>query len=143
MRTPEQLEAENRTLKVYASTLEQEKKSLAEEKAELEVKLKWYEEQLKLNKKKMYGASSEKTESDGEQLNLFNEAEAERAAISIETTVETITYKPKKSKGHREKLLAQCLWKQKNTHCRKQSKAALFAAINCISCVRKFARNLK
>lgn len=107
MRTPEQLEAENRTLKVYASNLEKEKKSLLENQAELESKLKWYEEQLKLNKKKLYGASSEKTDSDCEQLNLFNEAEAEREAISVEPTIETITYKRKKSKGHREKLLAE------------------------------------
>lgn len=55
----------------------------------------------------MYGASSEKTDSDCEQLNLFNEAEAEREAISVEPTIETITYKRKKSKGHREKLLAE------------------------------------
>lgn len=76
IRTPEQLEAENRTLKVYAKTLEKERKSLIENQAELEAKFKWYEEQLKHNKNKMYGTSSEKTNSNYEQLNLFNEAES-------------------------------------------------------------------
>lgn len=133
MRTPEQLEAENRTLKVYASNLEKEKKSLAEEKAELEAKLKWYEEQLKLNKKRMYGASSERTDSDSEQLNLFNEAEAERAPLTPEPTIETITHKRKKSMGHREKLLAEsCLWKQLNTHFLRKSKTALPAVSSCM-----------
>jgi transposase len=69
---------------------------------------KWYEEQLKLNKKRMFGASSEKTfeplEADG-QLNMFNEAEAERVPINPEPTVETITYKRKKQKGQREEVL--------------------------------------
>ena len=39
---------------------------------ELSAKLKWYEEQFRLNRQMKFGASSEKT--DIEQLNLFNEA---------------------------------------------------------------------
>lgn len=68
----------------------------------------WYEKQLKLSRKKMFGASSEKSAyADTEQLNLFNEAEAERAAINPEPTIETITYKRKKQKGAREAKLAE------------------------------------
>ena len=51
---------------------------------QLEKLNKWYEEQLKLNRKKMFGASSER--SDMDQLNLFNESEAEAQPISLEPT---------------------------------------------------------
>src|SRR5659263_106554 len=62
----------------------------------------------KYNRKKLFGASSENSKYDGiEQMNLFNEAEAERTALSPEPTIETITYKRKKKKGNRETLLAQ------------------------------------
>jgi hypothetical protein len=48
---------------------------LKQEVEELNAKLKWYEEQFRLNKQKCFGASSEKTDSD--QLSIFNEAEKE------------------------------------------------------------------
>jgi len=44
--------------------------------AELESLVKFYEEQFRLYKHRQFGASSEKSEYDSEQLNLFNEAEA-------------------------------------------------------------------
>lgn len=78
---------------------------LKSQNAKLEKLNKWYEEQLKLSRKRMFGASSEKTDEAQEQLNLFNEAEAEHVPINPEPTVETITYKRKKQKGHREKVL--------------------------------------
>lgn len=90
MLTYEQLLAENEALK--------------QDNAKLEKLNKWYEEQLKLNRKKLFGASSER--SDMDQLNLFNEAESEAQPISPEPTIEEITYKRKKQKGGREKLLA-------------------------------------
>jgi len=74
---------------------------------ELEKLNDWYLKQLKLSRQKMFGASSEKSVLESEQLNLFNEAEAERTAIHTEPTLETITYKRKKQKGQREALLAQ------------------------------------
>ena len=75
---------------------------------ELEKLNDWYEKQLKLNRQRMFGASSERSEYAGvEQLNLFNEAEAEKQPISPEPTLEEITYKRKKKKGSREKLLKQ------------------------------------
>lgn len=75
---------------------------------ELEKLNEWYEKQLKLNRQRMFGASSEKSEYAGiEQLNFFNEAESEKQPISPEPTLEEITYKRKKKKGGREKQLEQ------------------------------------
>lgn len=70
----------------------QEKIQLLEQKnAELNAKLKWYEEQLKLQRQRQFGASSEKTDYP-EQINLFNEAEDSADPKIPEPTVETITY---------------------------------------------------
>lgn len=89
-----ELVAENEALKVRVQ--------------ELEKLNDWYEKQLKLNRQRMFGASSEKSEYTGmNQLNLFNEAEAEQKPISPEPTLEEITYKRRKKKGSREKLLEQ------------------------------------
>ena len=85
MQSQEQLEAKITTLKARVQ--------------ELEVINKWYMEQLKLLRKKQFGISSEKSKRDDqEQLNLFNEAEAERQPIAIEPDVETINYQRKKGK---------------------------------------------
>ncbi|MCP3776765.1 IS66 family transposase zinc-finger binding domain-containing protein, partial [Paenibacillus sp. MZ04-78.2] len=71
--------------------------------AELSAKLKWYEEQFRLTQHRRFGASSEQTHPD--QLTLFNEAEAEANPAAPEPTVETVTYKRKKSVGAREAKL--------------------------------------
>lgn len=42
---------------------------------ELELLVKYYEEQFRLSKHKQFGASSEKSQYDTEQLSLFDEAE--------------------------------------------------------------------
>lgn len=42
---------------------------------ELETLVSFYEEQFRLSKHRQFGASSEKSEYDGDQLNLFNESE--------------------------------------------------------------------
>lgn len=47
--------------------------NLEQQNAELNAKLKWYEEQFRLSRQKRFGVSSEKT--NPEQLSLFNEAE--------------------------------------------------------------------
>lgn len=67
---------------------------------ELEAKLKWYEEQFRLNQQHKFGASSEKIHPD--QLSLFNEPEATSDAEVPEPTVETITYNRKKKRGGRD-----------------------------------------
>ena len=64
---------------------------------ELTAKLTWYEEQFRLSKQKLFGVSSEQTDSN--QLSIFNEAEKESRPNIEEPTVEEITYKRKKSKG--------------------------------------------
>jgi len=71
--------------------------------AELNAKLKWFEEQFLLSRKKQFGPSSEKT--SPEQLNLFNEAEDTADPKLEEPTLETITYqRRKKQSGQREEL---------------------------------------
>lgn len=74
--------------------------SLEKEKAELNAKLKWFEEQFRLSKQRQFGASSEKT--DGNQLSLFNEAEATADPAAEEPTVETVTIRRKKRRGNRK-----------------------------------------
>jgi transposase len=72
--------------------------------AELNAKLKWYEEQFRLSRERQFGPSSEKT--DPEQLNLFNEAEDIANPELEEPTMETINYQRKKKQaGQRAKQL--------------------------------------
>jgi len=101
MQTQAQIQSENSVLKVLLKQRDEQIKKL-------EALNNWYIQQLKLNRKKLFGASSENSKYDGiEQMNLFNEAESERTAFNPEPTLETITYKRKKKKGSRETLLAQ------------------------------------
>jgi transposase len=83
--------------------LQEENEILKQEKSELELKLKWFEEQFRLHQHKLFGRSSEQT--TPEQLSLFNEAESEAKPEAPEPTVEEITYKRRKIKGHREEML--------------------------------------
>lgn len=78
--------------------------TLEQQIAELNAKLKWYEEKFRfrLSRQKQFGTSSEK--SDPEQISLFNEAEDIANPAVEEPTVETITYQRKKKQvGQREK----------------------------------------
>lgn len=68
---------------------------LEQQQAELNAKVKWYEEQLRLQRQRLFGASSEKT-AYPEQIDLFNEAEDTADPKTAEPTVETITYSRKK-----------------------------------------------
>jgi len=65
--------------------------TLEQQNAELNSRLKWYEEQLRLINQKRFGSSSEK--SSPEQLNLFNEAEESANPHTEEPQTETITYR--------------------------------------------------
>jgi len=76
---------------------------LEQENAELQAKLNWLMEQLKLIRRRQFGSSSER--SVPEQLSLFNEAEKEARPQEPEPTVETITYSRRKRQGHREVML--------------------------------------
>jgi transposase len=83
--------------------LQEENALLKQQVAELSSKLKWFEEQFRLSQQRQFGCSSEKTVP--EQINLFNEAEMEAKPESPEPAVKEITYKRRKSKGHREEML--------------------------------------
>jgi transposase len=83
--------------------LEARCRQLEQQNIELSAKLKWFEEQFRLSKKRQFGASSEK--SDSTQLSLFNEAEAEAQPLLAEPTLEKITYQRRKQRGHREAML--------------------------------------
>ncbi|MEA4882761.1 MAG: hypothetical protein VB144_03690 [Clostridia bacterium] len=65
--------------------LEKEIDRLRRENAELHARLKWREEQFRLNQQRRFVASSEP--SDDTQLQLFNEAESEAQALLAEPTV--------------------------------------------------------
>ncbi|MCW2279428.1 transposase [Heliophilum fasciatum] len=75
---------------------------LAQQNTELTAKLKWYEEQFRLQQHRRFGASSERSEPEQDQLQLFNEAETEALAVLAEPTLETITYQRRKATGQRE-----------------------------------------
>ena len=98
--TIEEIYAENKALK---SQLTDKEKKINE----LEKLNQWYIEQLKLSKKKIFGSSSEKTDESYEQLNLFNEAEAERQPINVEPTIEDVIVPEhkRKKKRSREEIL--------------------------------------
>lgn len=76
---------------------------LEQQNAELIAKLNWFEEQLRLGRQRQFGSSSEKTDCD--QLQIFNEPEAEAKSAKPEPTIEEITYKRRKQPGHREEQL--------------------------------------
>ena len=75
---------------------------LEQQIAELEAKLNWFQEQFHLNRHRQFGTSSEKTHP--EQIQLFNEAEVE-VKPTPEPTMEEITYRRRKRRGHREEQL--------------------------------------
>lgn len=102
MLTNAQIQSENSDLKVLLKQRDEQIKKL-------EALNNWYVQQLLLNRKKLFGTSSESSKYDGtEQLNLFNEAEAERIAITPEPTMESITYKRKKKKGSQKLCWQNC-----------------------------------
>lgn len=71
--------------------------------AEQQILIKYYETQLLNLKRRQFGSSSEKSESDCRQLNLFPEVEA---AAPPELEVEDISYRRKKRRGKREEDLS-------------------------------------
>lgn len=96
-----------KTLQAENELLKDERALLESKNTELELKVKWYEEQQRLYLAKMYGRSSEKSEQlDNGQISLFNEAESEVKPEIPEPTIEEIkSYTRKKKQGHREEIL--------------------------------------
>jgi len=78
--------------------------TLKQQIARLTAENQWLKEQFRLSQHRQFGASSEKTPAEQQAL-VFNEAEAEAAPTAPEPTVETITYKRRKTKGQREAQL--------------------------------------
>ena len=95
------------TTDATVAMLHQQIRRLEQENAELSMKLAWYEEKFRLNQQKRFGASSERTNTDEEQLRLFDEPELVADPTVEEPTVETITIHRKKKQGEREKRLKE------------------------------------
>lgn len=74
---------------------------------DLENKLKWFEEQFRLQQQKRFGISSEKTNPD--QLDLFNETENEADPEIPEPALESITYQRKRKKHGQRALMLENL----------------------------------
>lgn len=91
------------TVTITIEKLQEENALLKQQVADLSAKLKWFEEQFRLSQHRQFGRSSEKT--IPEQMSLFNEAEVEAKPELPEPAIEEITYKRRKSKGHREEML--------------------------------------
>ncbi|MSU02998.1 IS66 family transposase zinc-finger binding domain-containing protein [Tissierella pigra] len=92
---------ETEKLQLHSKELELQSKELDNEilrlKHELEIanaKLKWYEEQFKLNAVKKYGKSGDNVDED--QISFFNEAEISERPEIEEPTMEKITYERKR-----------------------------------------------
>lgn len=88
--------------------LEEAYVKLSLEKEQAELQLKWYQEQYRLSKQKLFGKSSEQNIDGQISLPIFNEAEAERQPINIEPKLDDVDIeepksKPKKQKGKRDK----------------------------------------
>ncbi len=80
--------------KQKSDDLENENQILKQTIEQQEAKIKWYEEQLKVNAQNKYGSSSEKM--SDQQLSMFNEAEIESVKKSEQPDIEQITYARKK-----------------------------------------------
>ncbi|CAB3395977.1 transposase [Kyrpidia spormannii] len=88
-------------------SLEKRIQRLEQENAELAAKVAWYEEQFRLSQRRRFAASSERSKTTSEQLELFNEAEVEAQTPPPEPTVETVTVRRVKKPGQREEKLKE------------------------------------
>ena len=92
--------------KAQILALKKQTKYLSEKVDKLEKINQHYIEQLKLSKKKIFGASSEQIADGYEQLNLFNEAESERTPLLPEPKIEEVivpSHKRRKKRSFEEK----------------------------------------
>ena len=98
------LEIENAQLQQEKLQLLIEKAQSDEERADLAVKVQWYEEQIRLARQKRFGPSREKTP---EQLMLFNEAEATADDAAPEPQVKSVAAHIRRVTGQREALVEE------------------------------------
>ena len=99
------LQTQNRVLETEITELKSLLETQSGRVSELELLIKWYQEKLRLNAHKQYGASSEQT-SNYEQLGFFDEAEVTADKKAPEPDLEQITYKRRKHVGKREEDLS-------------------------------------
>jgi len=95
-----------KTLKDYRQRCTQFEEQLAkstQQIAQLAAENQWLKEQILLARRRQFGTSSERTPAEQQAL-VFNEAEVEAIPVP-EPTVETITVRRRKTKGHREAQL--------------------------------------
>lgn len=99
------LKKQNKYLSEHTERVEKRNEKLSEENKLLNAEIKqltidysWALEQLKLSKKKIYGASAEKIAADYGQISFFNEAEAERTPMLPEPKIEDVVRKSHKKK---------------------------------------------
>lgn len=108
MKTKTNYSTTNPTIEDLLKRCELLEKQNAELRAKLEkekAEKNWIQEQLRLYQLKRFGTSSEKTNPDQLELPLFNEVETEANLQLPEPTVETITYRRRKKRGHRKLIL--------------------------------------
>ena len=94
--------SEIKELQVNSKELENEISKLQHELEIANAKIKWYEEQFKLNVAKKYGNSSDSI--DEEQISFFNEVEITQRHEIEESTLEKITYERSKKRGTNKPL---------------------------------------
>ena len=109
----EELLAQNSALKNQTKYLSTQNENLSQNNKDLKQKIdklekinQHYLEQLRLSKKKIFGASSEQMAEGYEQLKLFNEAESERTPLLPEPKIEEVivpSHKRKKKRSFDEK----------------------------------------
>lgn len=109
----EELLAQISALKRQANYLSTQNENLSQNNKDLKQKIdklekinQHYLEQLRLSKKKIFGASSEQMAEGYEQLKLFNEAESERTPLLPEPKIEEVivpSHKRKKKRSFDEK----------------------------------------
>lgn len=87
--------------------LQQHNTQLEQQNRELSAKLKGYEEQFRLAQHKRFGTSSEKTDPDQIEMDLFNEAEILATPKEQEPEMEKVTYERRKTSGKREVDLSE------------------------------------
>lgn len=92
----------NSDFKQKIKTLETVVASQSAQIAEMQLLLKFYEEQFKLAQRQRFGASSEQTPDQMRFANIFNEAEDQASPALAEPVFEQITYKRKKRAGKRK-----------------------------------------
>lgn len=88
---------EIQNLQLNSEKLDNEIARLQHELEIANAKLKWYEEQFKLNAVKKYGKSSDSISE--EQISFFNEAEITKRVEVEEPTIEKISYERSKRRG--------------------------------------------